>query len=86
MHRGLVSNGVGGGWGGVICCPLFPVDVDFFWNGLRIQKYEVFDEVLLQFVVSIWNQIENCMAFPDGIFEKVSITSTFRNVTFHFNM
>ncbi|KAG6782151.1 hypothetical protein POTOM_011541 [Populus tomentosa] len=43
-----------------------------------IQKYEVFEEVLLQFVVCIWNQIENCMAFPDGIFEKELLDATMK--------
>lgn len=43
-----------------------------------IQKYEVFEEVLLQFVVSIWNQVENCMAFPDGIFEKELLDATMK--------
>ncbi|KAB5563913.1 hypothetical protein DKX38_003967 [Salix brachista] len=43
-----------------------------------IQKYEVFEDVLFQFVVSIWNQIENCMAFPVGICEKELLDATMK--------
>ncbi|XP_012069080.1 MMS19 nucleotide excision repair protein homolog isoform X1 [Jatropha curcas] len=35
-----------------------------------IQNNEGFEEVLLQFVVNIWNQIENCMAFSIGVHEQ----------------
>ncbi|KAJ6706369.1 DNA REPAIR/TRANSCRIPTION PROTEIN MET18/MMS19 [Salix purpurea] len=43
-----------------------------------IQKYEVFEDVLFQFVVGIWNQIENCMAFPVGICEKELLDATMK--------
>ena len=41
-------------------------------NWLRIQKTEGFEEVLMQFVVNLWNQIENCMASTVAFHEKVS--------------
>ncbi|KAJ9179251.1 hypothetical protein P3X46_011061 [Hevea brasiliensis] len=43
-----------------------------------IQKNEGFEEALLQFVVNIWNQIENCMAFCIWVHEKELIDATMK--------
>ncbi|CAK7356760.1 unnamed protein product [Dovyalis caffra] len=43
-----------------------------------IQKYEVFEEVLFKFVVSIWKQIGDCMGFAVGICEKELLDATMK--------
>uniref|UniRef100_A0A6N2NHI5 MMS19 nucleotide excision repair protein n=1 Tax=Salix viminalis TaxID=40686 RepID=A0A6N2NHI5_SALVM len=47
-------------------------------NVKSAKKYEVFEDILFQFVVSIWNQIENCMDFPVGICEKELLDATMK--------